>query len=65
MPEAADHDGTARVVGNRSSHGPHDHRHRHPGTLRQRPRRRILGGVHVGVLEAEARQVGSIQGRPG
>lgn len=65
MSKAADHDGTTRVVGNRSSHGPHDHCHRHSGTLWQRPRCRILGGVHAGVLEAEARQMGSIQGCSG
>lgn len=62
MPEAADHDGTSRVAGNRSSHGPHDHRHRYPGPLWQRPRCRILGGIHAGVLETEAGQMGSVQG---
>lgn len=65
MPEAADHHGATRVVGNRSSHGPHDHRHRHSGPLWQRPRCRILGGVYARVLEAEARQVGPVQGRAG
>ena len=64
MPEAADHDGAARVAGDRSSHGPHDHRHRHSRPLWQRPRCRILGGLHAGILEAEAGQVGPVQGRP-
>lgn len=65
MPEAADHHRATRVVGNRSSHGSHDHRHRHSGPLWQRPRCRILGGVYARVLEAEARQVGPVQGRAG
>lgn len=65
VPEAADHHRATRVVGNRSSHGPHDHRHGHSGPLWQRPRCRILGGVYARVLEAEARQVGPVQGRAG
>lgn len=64
MSEAADHGGAARVAGNRSSHGAHDHGDRHTGPLRQRPGCRVFGGVHVGILEAEAGKVGPLQELP-
>ena len=61
MPQAADHDRTERVVGNRSSLGPCHHWHRDPGEVRQRPRTGVRRSVRPGVLEAQAWEVGPLQ----